>query len=386
MKITRIDTFQLAGAIEPFGWSQGWTDKRYASIIKITTDEGIIGWGEGGGSVSATVIRDYFAPVLIGKNPLNINKCWHAMFATLYNENNAAGFGAEAISAVDIALWDIAGKVEGKSISELLGGSLRDKVAVYATGLYYRKDEFPNKLLDEAESYVKAGFKGMKTKIGGLSIKDDVIRVEAIRKVIGNDIYLMVDANKAYNAATAITIGRKLAHLDIHWFEEPVYQNDIKAYQQVKNNQPIPVAGGEVLRNRFETRDLIAHRAVDILQPDISLCSGITEYRNIALMANTFGIQINPHLWGTPIMTSATLSLTSTLPPCPYSGISRPYEQEPVVEFDLSPHPIRRELCSKVFEQKDGYVNVPEGPGLGIEVNEKVLNKYCVQHLTITNT
>ena len=383
MKITNIEIFQLVSDIEPFGWSQGWTDKRFASIVKISTDEGITGWGEGGGTVSAAVIKDYFASVLMGQDPLNINRLWYRMWASLYNENSAGGFGGDAMAAVDIALWDIAGKASGKSLSEMLGGSLREKVAVYATGLYYRKDEFPRKLLDEARSYAEAGFKGMKTKIGGLSMKEDLKRIKAIREEIGNDIYLMVDANKAYNAATAIKMGNLLADLDISWFEEPVYSNDIEAYLLVKNGQPIPVAGGEILRNRFETRDFIARRALDIIQPDVNLASGITEFKNIAMMANTFGIKVNPHLWGPPIMTSATLSLASIIPPVSNSKRLQPYEQEPVVEFDLTPHPIRTELCTLVFKQKDGFVDVPEGPGLGVEVNEKALKKFCIREVSV---
>jgi D-galactarolactone cycloisomerase len=383
MKITKIESYILESAIsESFGWSQDWTDKRFATITRISTDEGIIGWGEGSCLAGTTVIRDLFAPLLIGEDPRNINRHWNRMFASLYNADLAGGFGGDAISCVDIALWDIAGKAAGKSISELLGGALREKVAVYATGLYYRKDEMSGKLADEAASYVQAGFRGMKTKIGGLSMKEDVARVAMIRETIGDDIFLMVDANKAYNSATACTMGRELVDLDIHWFEEPVYTNDVDAYLRVRDGQPIPVAGGEVIRNRFEARDFIAKRAVDILQPDVNLAGGITEFRNTAMMAHTFGIRVNPHLWGTPLMTSATISIAATLPPCPFAFAPRPYEREPVVEFDRTPHPIRDELCNQVFVQKNGYIDLPTGPGLGVEVNEEVLNKYCVGQIS----
>ena len=321
--------------------------------------------------------------MLIGGDPLNINKIWQRMFKSLHNGNVAGGFGGDAISSIDIALWDIAGKASGKSISELLGGSVREKVAVYATGLYYKENEFPHKLIKEAESYAKAGFKGMKTKIGALNVKDDVKRVKAIRDAIGDDFYLMVDANKVYAAPTAIEIGNRLAELDIHWFEEPVLANDVESYLEVKKGQPIPVAGGEVLRNRFEVRDIVSRKALDILQPDVSLAGGISEMKNIATIANAFGIQVNPHLWGSPIMVSATLSVASTLPPCPYVLTERPYEQEPVVEFDQTENPIRTELGSFVFEQEDGYVDVPGGPGLGVEVNRSTLEKYCVHHVSV---
>ena len=162
------------------------------------------------------------------------------------------GAGGNAISAVDIALWDIAGKATDLPIYELLGGRVRDRVAVYATGLYYTEGEFPDRLLDEARGYVDAGFQGMKTKVGGLSLQEDIARVCAIRKAIGPDIQLMVDANQGYNAATAIRIGRALVDCNLHWFEEPVNAKDIDAYLQVKAAVPMAIAGGETLRTRYE--------------------------------------------------------------------------------------------------------------------------------------
>jgi D-galactarolactone cycloisomerase len=381
MKIDRIETFLIECPIDqPFGWSMGRTDKRSSLVTKITTDDGVVGWGEGGGSPSQTVIHDCFEALLIGEDPLNINKLWHRLFQSLHNDNLTGGFGGAALSGVDIALWDIAGKVSGKSVSEMLGGAIRDKVAVYATGLYYQDDEFPSKLMAEAESYVEAGYKGMKTKIGGLEVTDDVKRVQAIRDAIGDDVYLMVDANKAYTARTAIDIGRRLEELDIHWFEEPVMANDVEAYLEVKSNQPLAVAGGEVLYNRFKAWDFVSRRALDILQPDVRFIGGISEFRNVAAMANASGIQVNPHVWGSAIMVSASISLTSTFALCPYSRSPNPYEQEPVMEFDQTPNTIRNELASIAFKQTGGFVDVPQGPGLGIDIDLDVLERFCVRH------
>ncbi len=381
MKIDRIETFLIECPIDqPFGWSMGRTDKRSSLVTKITTDDGVVGWGEGGGSPSQTVIHDCFEALLIGEDPLNINKLWHRLFQSLHNDNLTGGFGGAALSGVDIALWDIAGKVSGKSVSEMLGGAIRDKVAVYATGLYYQEDEFPSKLIAEAESYVEAGYKGMKTKVGGLKVADDVKRVQAIRDAIGDDVYLMVDANKAYTARTAIDIGRRLEELDIHWFEEPVMANDVEAYLEVKSNQPLAVAGGEVLYNRFKAWDFVSRRALDILQPDVRFIGGISEFRNVANMANASGIQVNPHVWGSAIMVSASISLTSTFALCPYSRSPNPYEQEPVMEFDQTPNPIRNELASIAFKQTGGFVDVPQGPGLGIDIDLDVLERFCVRH------
>lgn len=382
MKIQTVETYLLESPIaKPFSWSQGLAKTRTALICKITTDDGLIGWGEGGGSPSQTVIHDYFAPQLLGEDPRDINKLWHQLFHTIHNDNQAGGFGGGALSCIDIALWDLWGKASGKSISELLGGAVRAKVPVYATGLYYQDDEGYAKLKEEALSYVEAGYQGMKTKVGGLGVAEDVERVKTIRDAIGDEFYLMVDANKAYNVPTAIDIGNRLADLDIHWFEEPLVPNDVDGYLEVKAGQPLTIAGGEVWYNRFDARDFLARRALDIAQPDVRYIGGITEFRNVANMANAMGIQVNPHVWGSAIMISASISLTSTFASCPYARIARPYEQEPVMEFDQTPNPIRNDLASITFEQSGGFVDVPGGPGLGLEIDESAVKRFCVHQL-----
>ena len=235
MKIATIETFQLSAPLErPFGWSQGWIGHRSVGLVKVTTDDGIVGWGEGCGGAAAVVVENDFGPMLIGEDPTNRIGLCQKMFAMQYNANVAVGMAGSAISAVDTALWDITGKVFGQPVYQLLGGRVRDRVAVYATGLYYTEGEFPTRLPDEARGYVEAGFKGMKTKVGGLPMDEDVRRVTALREAIGPDIKLMVDANQGYNATSAIRIGNRLADLDILWFEEPVNAQDIEGYLQVK--------------------------------------------------------------------------------------------------------------------------------------------------------
>ena len=376
MRITNIEGFNLSSLLErPFGWSNGWISARTVDVLKIETDEGITGWGEGYVGAGGGFVKQHFGDMLIGADPLNRNALWQQMFARVYNGNNAGGFAGSAISAVDTALWDIAGKASGMSVSELLGGRIRDKVAVYATGLYYTEGEFPTRLLDEATMYVELGFKGMKTKVGGLPIAEDVRRVAAIRKTIGDDIRLMVDANQAYSAAAAIHIGQRLSDLNIGWFEEPVNAKDVEGYLQVKSAVAMPVAGGENLRTRYEFKDFFARRAYDIAQPDVVNAGGITEMRNIVMTANAYGIQVNPHVWGSPIMIAASLHIAATIPPCPPAHEPRPYEQEPVMEFDRTPSGIREGLVAEPFDQQDGFVSVPTAPGLGIEVDEAAVRR-----------
>ena len=373
MKIAAIETFDLTCPLKcPFGWSQGWIDQRVTTLVKVTTDDGLVGWGEG---AAADLINGLLAPLLIGQDPMDRAGLWERMFHALYNGNNAVGLAGSALSALDIAFWDLAGKATGLPVCALLGGKVRDKIAVYATGLYYTEGEFPDLLLDEARGYVAAGFKGMKTKVGGLSIAEDVVRVRALRDAIGPDIHLMVDANEAYNSTTAIRIGQKLAELDLVWFEEPVNAQDLDAYLEVKAALPMAIAGGENLRTRYEFKPYLTRRAYDIVQPDIMHCGGITEMQRICAMANACGIQVNPHVWGSPVMIAATLHLAATLPPCPPARNAQPYMQEPVMEFDRTPSAIRQELCAVPFGQKDSFVRVPTGPGLGIEVDEEVVER-----------
>lgn len=381
MKIIDIETFRLEAPLErPFAWSQYWTEKRTVGIVKITTDEGIVGWGEGCEGSSEHVVKDVLKPLLIGENPINRIGIWEKMFHSLYNRNEVVGFGGSAISAIDIALWDITGKYLNVPIHTLLGGKVRDEIAVYATGLYYTKEEFSNIeiLLSEAKSYVDAGFLGMKTKIGRLSIEKDVDRVKALRDEIGYDLRLMVDANQSYNAASAIRIAHKMESLDIMWFEEPVIAQDLEGYLQVKAGISMAISGGENLRTRYEFEKFLSNRAYDIAQPDVVNVGGITEMRNIAMTANSMGIQVNPHVWGSPIMIAASLHLTSTFPNCPPSGDPQPFTQQPVMEYDRTPSLIREGISDTEFTMKDGYLTVPSGPGLGVNIDEKALRKLSI--------
>ena len=373
MKISGIETFQLTSPLKrPFGWSQNWIGHRSVNLVKVSTDEGIVGWGEG---VGGEIVEGLLAPVLIGQDPTNRIGLWQRMFHALYNGNNAVGLGGSAISAVDTALWDITGKALGQPVYNLLGGKVRDRVAVYATALYYTEGEFPTRLLDEARGYVEAGFMGMKTKVGGLPMDEDVKRVAALREAIGPDVKLMVDANQAYNATSAIRIGRRLEEYDLVWFEEPVNAQDIEGYLQVKSALPMAIAGGENLRTRYEFSQFLARRAYDIAQPDVVNVGGVTEMCNVAMTANTHGIQVNPHVWGSPVMIAASLHVAATLPPCPPSGTPEPFVQEPVMEFDRTPSEIREGLVENPFDQVDGYLAVPHGPGLGVEIDEDAVRR-----------
>lgn len=280
-----------------------------------------------------------------------------------------------AISAADIAMWDLKGKVLETSVSRLLGGRFRDQIHAYATGLYFRPQrEWVDELVEEARGHVDAGFKAVKLKIG-FDPNRDLKHARAVRDAIGPDIRLMVDANHAYNAATAIRFGNAIEELDIDWFEEPVIPEDIEAYIEVTRALNIPVAGGEAEFTRFGFRDLLARRALDIVQPDLTMGGGITECQRISALASAFGVRYLPHVWGSAVGFNASLQFAAALPPATQAL----HPLDPIFEFDRTQNPFRDSLATTPVEMKDGKITIPDRPGLGIEIDEHVLSEYRIR-------
>jgi D-galactarolactone cycloisomerase len=357
---------------QPFGWSLAWTDKRTAMIVEIVTDEGLVGWGESYGPAgpNAAVVHA-MRPLLVGKDPLATEAIWETLYAA-FRDHGQKGLAVQAQSGVDIALWDIKGKALGLPVHRILGGPLRTSVRAYATGLYRRPEGDPSLYLaEEAAGYAAEGFTATKLKVGYGHARD-VANARAVRQAIGTDMELMIDANHACDATSAIRLGRALEDLDIRWFEEPVPPEDIEGYADVRRRQPIPVAGGECEFTRFGFRELLARRAVDYVQPDTCAAGGISEAVKIAAMANAQGVRYVPHVWGTGIAIAAALHVLAVLPrnpPC-----AEPWE--PLLEFDRTEHPIRQDILRTPIEHAGGWVSVPEGPGLGIEVDPAALARF----------
>jgi len=359
---------------EPFGCAKYWFNKRTAMLLEIHTDTGIIGIGECNGppQPSKTIIESFFKPLVIGEDPLNVEKIWEKLYHHS-RDYGQRGMPIAAISGIDIALWDIIGKALNQPIYKLIGGGFRDKIRPYATGLYYYKGNEKEKLQEEAKRYVREGFKYLKLKIGK-GIQEDIERVKWIKEAVGDKIFVMVDANHAYTASTAIRLGRILEEYDIYWFEEPVIPEDIEGYKEVKAAVNIPIAGGETVFTRFGFKDLISNRAVDIAQPCISAAGGITECKKIATICNTWNIPCIPHIWGTNIALAAALHFLAALPHTPPSI----YPIEPLMEFDRTIHPIREQSTKKPIKIDSGFVLVPQEPGLGVELNRDIISKYSV--------
>ena len=381
MKIAGVKTYVLEGLLgeKSFGWSQRVTDRRQTVICEVSTDEGIQGLGEafyfgGPAKIAASLIEDALGPLITGRDPLDNAVIWDFLY-NWTRDQGMKGVTISALSAIDIALWDIKGKALGVPVYILLGGAYRDRARAYATGLY-EPQNVPNvvdALVEEAAGYKASGFSGMKLKVG-YGIKKDLEYVKAIREAIGNELYLMVDANHAYNASEAIQLAREMERFDIFWFEEPVPPEDLEGYLEIKRNTPIFIAGGECEYTRYGFRDLINRRVVDILQPDLCACGGFTEMMKIIAMASATNLPVMPHVWGTNVGLAASLQLFATLPRFP----ERRFPMDPFFEYDRSPHPLRDGVTLEKFGMDAGYLPIPDRPGLGVNLDMDFIKRYVV--------
>lgn len=377
MKITAIHTHTLEASLsQPFAYSRAWYASRTAMLVEIETSTGLTGWGECYGPARMTsAVVQAMSHWLLGQNPLHTDHLWQQIYADL-RDHGQKGLVVEALSGIDIALWDIKGKHFGVPIYDLLGGPLRSSVRAYATGLYRRKNgNPPDYLAEEAAGYVREGFHAVKLKVG-FGIQDDVSATRAVREAIGPDVGLMIDANHAYDTVAAIELGRKVSEFGIGWFEEPVLPEDLGAYRAVRAALPIPIAGGECEYTRLGFRDVFATHAMDIVQPDTCAAGGISECKKIADMSAAFGIRYNPHVWGTGIGIAASLQLMATLPTHTPTSLA---PVEPILELDQTEHPIRQAILKTPLVHTRGVVTIPDGPGLGIEINRSALETFCAR-------
>jgi D-galactarolactone cycloisomerase len=373
LTITKVETFPLRHRMRrAMGVSTALSDVRPCLLVKISTDSGLVGWGEtidvGG---TRAVIETKHKPALVGKNPLEHRKLWRALWGPSFGDGRAVG-------GVDIALDDLRGKALGLPVSSLYGGRLRDKVLAYASAMNYTEgvrpeDQFP----PEAAELVKRGYKALKTRSGRYELSREIAVVTKIREAVGGEIRLLTDGNGALTLPEAVKFGRELEKLDFYCFEEPLPQGQNYAgYDVLCESLDICVAGGEGLDSRIAARDHIVKRSFDMIQPDVLLCGGIGEVLFIAEMARLWSVPCVPHCWSGVIGIAATLQLLSLLPPATFGYTS----DQPMLEHDLLDNPFREELSPKPFRiDAEGFVEIPRGPGLGIEVDEEVVKKYVVR-------
>jgi len=389
MKIKEIRTFILKVPLgeKRFYSSQCAFPERNSMLVQIMTDEGIYGWGEGGQYGPAEpvkiIIDKILSPMLIGKDPLDKGILWDQMYQNTRDFGQKGAY-IEAISAIDIALWDICGKALQVPVCKLLGGRKRDDVFSYATGCYYRGEDVLNTdkalgaLKEEACGYVDAGFEMLKIKVGLLSVEEDAKRVQAIREVTGDKIRLFCDCNHAYNAYTAIRMAHVLEDNGILFMEEPVTPEDYNGYIRVRENTSIAIAAGECEYTAYGFSKLISNNCIDIAQPDICVAGGLTEFQKILAIATVNGVSVIPHVWGSGIAMAAALSAIASMPLFPHTANPNPFQNEPVIEYDRNYNPLRDELLCENFSLTDKKVKVPEGVGLGVDVDMEVLKKYTV--------
>ena len=341
MKISKIIPYVLNEDLEKeFFFSQWEYSNRKICIVKIISDDGIVGWGEAYGP--APVVKEsinYIKQNIIGMNPLDSDVIWSTLFRRVHDYGRSGVF-VSAISAIDIALWDIKGKYHKLPVSALLGGSYREKIRPYATGLYFSDSKtLTDDLCNEALEYVNEGFKSIKMKVG-LNLKDDIANVKAIRNAIGPDIELMIDSNHAYSYDEALKLSKKLEDQDIKWFEEPLSPEFYDQYSDFKSKSLIPVAAGECEYLRYGFQKLLDKNCVDFLQMDICSCGGLTEAKRISALSSTKGVKVIPHTWGSGIAFYTAINFISNLEPIP----GRLYNEDAYIEYDRTENKIRENI------------------------------------------
>jgi D-galactarolactone cycloisomerase len=378
MKITQISTYPVDFPQEPaWAYSKGWVTSAPALLIEINTDEGVSGLGEAYGPPRAVeaLIRDFCEPSVIGTDPFQTEELWGRLV------HDARDFGTPgpamaAISAIDIACWDIKGKALGVPVCTLLGGAVQSELNCYASGLRYLRDaDGADGFADPvpmAERFVEEGFGSIKMSVGLLDLRDDLGRVRRVKESLPPGVALMVDANHAYTSRVAKEFGAAMEDLGIAWFEDALPPDDLPGYESLREAVGLPLAGGESLLGRAGFRDFLIRRVFDVAIPETGLAGGLTECKKIADLAWTFGVECTPHGYASVVGTAAAIHLAASLPPQPPSGSAKP------LPFEWAPEPFSRlgGLAADGFDFDHGKIRVPlHRPGLGVELDRAALKK-----------
>jgi L-alanine-DL-glutamate epimerase-like enolase superfamily enzyme len=355
-----------------------------AAILRIDTDDGLVGWGEGKNAAGSSgeygalvkMLNTEIGPRLIVRDPGDIGVIWEMLYNGVRSDLAASaghamphiarrGVTVAAISAVDIALWDILGKSLGVPVWRLLGGRKMDRLPAYASGGWAPVDGIGEQLT----SYIAGGgFRGVKMRVGAMDGFPHVsaARVKAARKAVGPDVDLMVDAHGTYTVADARRFMHMVADCNLAWFEEPVIADDKAGMAEVRASGMVPVAAGESEATRYAFRDLALARCADIFQPDPAFCGGISETMKIGSLASAFNLRLAPHLWAGAPCFFAGLHVCATSP------------ASFTVEYSLGANPMIHDLVEEKVEVRDGMIGVPEMPGLGFTVSERFLAAHAV--------
>jgi len=388
MKITKVISHVLQYDLpEELGYSQQYYAKRTAHLVEVQTDEGVTGWGEcfGPGTVALankTIVEKVIQPLILGDDPMDRDVIWHKVY-NLLRDHGQKGMPMQSLSGVDIALWDIAGKVAGLPLHKLIGGAHRTQVQAYGYGMMLKRESVEDhvaRFKDEAAAILDMGFKATKMKVG-LGPKDDVKLAAAVAEGIGDHGKFMVDANHCYTTSDAFYVGRALDELDAYWFEEPVAPEDHDGYRELRAGLRVNISGGEAEFNRWGWRQILENRGLDIAQPEVCAVGGISEYLRILTLCHAHFTPVINHVWGSAIAVATNLQLLAAMPVLP--GGLHPWE--PMLEFDTTDNKFRDELLQTplgIQEQvktQNGYVSIPDGPGIGVEPDLAFIRHYEIK-------
>jgi L-alanine-DL-glutamate epimerase-like enolase superfamily enzyme len=343
-------------------------------IIIVETDEGITGYGEvdTAPGVGIAIVNAHMShgtcyglkEVVVGADPFDYEQIWNDMWAKTYYYGR---FGPvmHVMSGIDMAIWDIMGKASGKPVHKLLGGSYSDKVRAYASALMPENKETVKKMV---ESYTSQGFTAIKFGWGplGYDKQFDIELIKTARQAAGDHVEIMIDIGKRYRLKEAMYVAKALEQLNIYWLEEPLPAEDYAGYRTLAASTTMRIATGEEESGRLAFARLINETHVDVIQPDMSRCGGLTEAKKIATMAADQNILCVPHAFKTGILVAASIQMIAAIPHAPF------------LEFSVTESAIRKELLLTPFKQKDGFVDVPQTPGLGVELNPEVIRKYGI--------
>ncbi|MDR3537655.1 MAG: mandelate racemase/muconate lactonizing enzyme family protein [Acetobacteraceae bacterium] len=372
MTIRSIRLYHLVARLdEPIGNALVTFNTRETLLVELVSETGVSGWGETWASPSeaAAVIAARLAPRLLGQDPTHPGRLWHAMQAAVGWDR--LGTTMMAVAAVDIALHDLAGKLRNLPISSLLGGAIRDRVPAYASGPFFRPGGHPYREYErEAESYLRAGYRAVKLRIG-FDPADDAAIVHAVRGAIGAEAALMVDFNQSCTPRTALATATRMADAGLLWIEEPATPADLEGYRMLSGQLTPALAGGETFGSAGQFQSFLDAGCMDILQPDIALCGGLSGVGRVAMLGELHGRPLLPHVWGSTVNFHAALHLAATLP-AHRAGGPAPF---PWLECDMGPNPLL-DLAGRPALDIDGTLGVPTGPGLGIELTPERIAPY----------
>ena len=357
----------------PYGSARGLARTRGGSLVLLHTEDGIEGIGEAWGPPGVTrACLDVIKPFYIGQSVFAQNGAAQRVLAALYHAGTQNQF-ISLMGGIDIAAHDAMGKMLDLPVAELIGGRLRERIPVYASGGYFTADEDQDRALAaQLEPNAGRGFTAFKIKIGR-SPKEDARRVRLARQIIGGDALLTVDTNGNYTEDGVLDSMRLTAPYDIHWYEEPLAPQDWAGYRGLSARAPIRLATGEALYSVFDFRRLIDGRLVSVVQPDLTLCGGFAVARMIGMLCAAEHLRISPHVWGTGIGLAAALHFLAALPSYPHN---EHVPWPPLLEYDVGHNALQNELFTQPLHYADGVVDVPSGPGLGVTLDRGAVERF----------